>query len=883
MIWTSRLASLWRNVVHRRRRERDLDEEVRAYAAILEDENVARGLSPEEARRQALVEVGGIEQVKENVRAVRMGALLETVGRDARYAARTLARSPGFTAAAVLALALGIGATTAIFGVVDAVLLRPLPYHQPERLAVVLHGGSDPVAPANFLDWRREASSFEHMGAAQYWQTNLSGTDRPERVLGLKVSADTLPLLDVPPLLGRLFAPDEETAGRDHVVVLGYRIWQRRFGGDPAVVGRTVALDGVPHAVVGVMPRGFEFPPFWATGAELWAPLPLGDRATSRQARSLRVFARLREDASLEKARAEMATITARLEQAYPASNRDVVVRGLDDIVVGDVRPALLVLLGAVGFVLLIACANVAHMLLARGAARRKEIALRVALGASRARVVRQLLTESVLLASAGGLLGLGLAAWMIRTIVALSRDSIPRLERAGLDPRVLAATLAVSFLTGIAFGLVPALQASRLDLGTSLKEGERGSSSGAGRHRLRRLLMGSEMALALVLLVGAGLMIRTFVALRAVDPGFRPDHVLSAIVSVSGSRAGQGDRRVAFYAQALDRIRALPGVTSASAINHLPLAGDTWGEPFHVEGQPPRRPGERPTADYRIVLPGYFETMGRALIRGRDFDLHDDLGAPEVVIVNAFMAERHWPGLDPIGKRITLSDPGGDPVWLTVVGVTRNGARREWAEAAKEELFLPFLQTKYREAPQSWYSYLTLVVRGTGESAALASALRAAVWDTDPDVSISAVQTMDEVVARATASPRFYLLLLGSFAAVALALAAVGIYGVMSYSVAQRQNEIGIRMALGARPADVLRLVMGEAMGVAVAGAAAGLAAALALTRLMSGLLYGVAATDPATFAGVGAVLIAVSLIATYIPARRAVGVDPLRALRSE
>jgi putative ABC transport system permease protein len=479
--------------------------------------------------------------------------------------------------------------------------------------------------------------------------------------------------------------------------------------------------------------------------------------------------------------------------------------------------------------------------------------------------------------------LGLGLAAWMIRTIVALSADSIPRLETAGLDPRVLAATLAVSFLTGIAFGLVPALQASRLDLGTSLKEGERGSSSGAGRHRLRRLLMGSEMALALVLLVGAGLMIRTFVALRAVDPGFRPDHVLSAVVSVSGSRAGEGDRRVAFYAQALDRIRALPGVTSASAINHLPLAGDTWGEPFHVEGQPPRRPGERPTADYRIVLPGYFETMGRALVRGRDFDLHDDLGAPEVVIVNAFMAERHWPGLDPIGKRITLSDPGRDPVWLTVVGVTRNGARREWAEAAKEELFLPFLQTKYREAPQSWYSYLTLVVRGTGESAALAPALRAAVWDTDPDVSISAVQTMDEVVARATASPRFYLLLLGSFASVALALAAVGIYGVMSYSVAQRQNEIGIRMALGARPADVLRLVMGEAMGVAAAGAAAGLAAALALTRLMSGLLYGVAATDPATFAGVGAVLIAVSLAATYIPARRAVRIDPLSALRAE
>jgi len=884
MIWTSRLASLWRNLVHRRRREGDLDEEVRAYAAILEDENVARGLPPEEARRQALIEMGGLEQVKEDVRAVKMGAFLETIGRDVRYGARTLARAPGFTVAAVLALALGIGATTAIFGVVDAVLLRPLPYNQPERLAVVLHGGRYPVAPANYLDWRREASAFERMGAAEYWQTNLSGADRPERVLGLHLTADVLPLLGVSPLLGRVFTPDEEKAGRDQVVVLGYRIWQRRFGGDPSVVGRTVALDGVPHAVVGVMPRGFEFPPFWARGAELWAPLPMAERAAARRdGRSLRVFGRLRPDSSLEQARAQMATITARLDQAYPATNRDVVVRTLDDMVVGNVRSSLLVLLGAVGFVLLIACANVAHMLLARAAARHKEIALRVALGASRARVVRQLLTESLMLASAGGLVGLALAAWMIRALVALSGDSLPRLETAGLDPRVLAATLAVSFLTGIAFGLVPALQASRLDLGMSLKEGERGSTAGAGRHRLRRLLMGSEMALALVLLVGAGLMIRTFVALRAVDPGFRPGHVLSAVVSVTGSSAGEPGRRTAFYREVLDRLHALPGVVSASAINHLPLAGDIWGWPFYVEGRPRPAPGEAPGATYRVVLPGYFETMGLPLVRGRDFGLRDDLGAPGVVIVNELLAERHWPGEDPIGKRISLEDPDKQ-AWLTVVGVARNGVRREWAEAAGAEMFLPFLQSpNYREAMRPMFTYMTLVVRGTGESAVLGPALREAIWDTDPDVSISAVQTMDEVVARATASPRLYLLLLGSFAAVALALAAVGIYGVMSYSVAQRRNEIGIRMALGARPADVLRLVMGEAMGVAVAGAAAGLAAALALTRLMSGLLYGVASTDPLTFAAVCAVLTAVALTATYVPARRAVRVDPLSALRAE
>jgi putative ABC transport system permease protein len=878
-----RLISLWRNVFHKDDKERDLDEEVRSYAAILEDEKLAAGLSPEEARRQALIEVEGIEQVKEHVREVRMGALLETVWQDVRFAARTLARAPGFTAAAVLALALGIGATTAIFSVVDAVLLRPLPYAQPERLAVVLHRGRNPVAPANYLDWRREASAFERMGAAEYWQPNLGGIDRPERVLGLHVTADVLPMLGVAPMLGRLSTPDEDQAGRDHVVVLGYRIWQRRFAGDPGVLGRSITLDGEPHTVIGVMPRGVEFPPFWATGAELWAPMPLAERASNRNAQSLRVFGRLAPDSSLDQARTQMATITARLDQAYPGTNRNVAVRTLDDMAVGNVRAALLILLGAVGFVLLIACANVAHMLLARAAARQKEVALRVALGASRARVIRQLLTESLVLASAGGLAGLALAGWAIRALVAIGPDNLPRLETVGLDLRVLGVTLGVSLLTGIAFGLAPALQASRSDLTASLREGERGSTAGGGRHRLRRILMGSEMALALVLLVGAGLMIRTFVALRAFDPGFRPDHVLSAVVSVTGSRAGEPAQRTAFYRTVLDRLRALPGVASASAINHLPLAGDIWGFPFQVEGRTRPAPGETPSAAARVVFPGYFATMGLPLVRGRDFDFRDELGAPGVVIVNEWMAERHWPGQDVVGKRITLDDADKGP-WLTVVGVARNAARTRWAAEPEEEMFLPFLQSpRYRESPHAAYTYMTMVVRTTGDAAALAPSLRTAVWNADAGVTIAEVQTMDEVVSRSTASPRFYLLLLGSFAAVALALAAVGIYGVMSYSVARRRSEIGIRMALGARPADVLRLVMSEAIGVAAAGAAAGLFAALALSRLMSGLLYGVAATDPATFAGVCVVLTFVALTATYIPARRAVRVDPLTALRVE
>jgi predicted permease len=885
MIWTSRLASLWRNLVHKKRTEQDLDDEVRAYAAILEDENTARGLAPEEARRQALIEMGGMEQVKEEVRAVQMGTLLETVAQDLRYGLRTLARAPGFTVAAVLALALGIGATTAIFSVVDAVLLRPLPYEHPDRLAVVLTRGTGPVAPGNFLDWRRDASSFERMGAAESWGTNLGGDGRPEHVDGVRVTSDIFPLLGVRPQLGRTFAADEDQPGRAKVVVLGHRLWQRRFGADAAVVGRSITLDGVPHVVVGVMPRGFEFPPFWATGAELWAPLSLAERADNRNGQSLRTFARLAPGASLDQARAEMATLTGRMEKEYPGTNRNVVVRTLDDVVVGDVRSALLVLLGAVAFVLLIACANVAHMLLARASARHKQVALRAALGASRARVIRQLLTESIVLATIGGVAGVALAAAALRALIAISPGNLPRLETAALDGRVLAVTLLVSLVTGIAFGLVPAVQASRFDLTGSLREGERGSTSGAGRHALRRLLMASELALALVLLVGAGLMIRTFVALRRFDPGFDPRHVVSAVVSLTGSRAEEPARRLGFYREVLDRVRALPGVASASAINHLPLAGDVWGFPFHIEGRPADAPGESPSAAFRVVLPGYFQTMGLPLTRGRDFTEDDRLGAPGAIIVNEWLAERFWPGVDPIGKRLTLDDTDKNPEWLTVVGVAHNAARGKWAAAPDEEMYLPLLQSRlYLERQGGPFSFLTLVVRTTTDDpGALAPSLRTAVWDVDGNVAVSEVQTMTAVVAHATASPRFYLMLLGSFAAAALALAAVGIYGVMSYSVARRRSEIGIRMALGARPADVLRLVMREAIGVVAIGGGIGLAVAWLMTRLMGGLLYGVAATDPLTFALVGALLTLVALLATYVPARRAVRIDPLSALRAE
>jgi putative ABC transport system permease protein len=879
----ARLSILWRNLVHRRRVERDLDDEVRAYVDLLAAEKVAQGMSEAEARRAALVEAGGVEPVKEQVRDVRGGALLDALAQDTRYGARMLARTPAFTAAAILALALGIGATTAVFSVVNAVLLRPLPYPAADRLVVVLHRGVNPVAPANFVDWRHQSTVFERMGAAEYWMPDLTGDDASETVKGVRLTADIFPMLGVPPLLGRAPLPREEEPGQDHVAILGYALWRRRFGGDPDVVGGSITLNGEAYTVLGVMPQGFSFPPFWATGAEVWAPLALGERATSRTGSSLRIFARLEPGVSLDRARAEMAAITARLENEYPATNRNVVVRSLEDMVVGDVRPALLVLLGAVGFVLLIACANVAHMLLARAAARQREVALRATLGATRARLIRQFLTESVMLGLAGGLAGVLLAMAGIEVLVSLS-PGLPRAETIGLDGAVLAFVVVVSVATGIAFGLVPALPASRRDVSDALKEGARGSTEGAGRHRLRSLLVASEFALALVLSAGAGLMIRSFVALQAIDPGFDPRGVLTMVVSVAGAQEGLPPRRAAFYQGLLERVRALPGVASASAINHLPLAGDIWGWPFNVEGRPLPKPGETPTAAYRVVLPGYFHTMGTPILRGRDVAGTDRLGTPGVVVVNEWLAQHHWPGEDPLGKRLTLGNPRENPSWLTVVGVVKNAVRSRWTAAPQEEIFLPYLQTRdYLERPGNAHAYLTLVVRAGGDPSALAPAIRGIVSSMDRGVPVSQVQTMDEVVAQSNARPRFYLLLLGAFAAAAVLLAAVGIYGVMSYSVSRRTNEIGVRMALGAKPSDVLRLIVGHGMVVALGGAAVGLAGALGLTRLMSSLLYGVGASDPATFLAVSLLLGAVALAASYIPARRATRIDPLTALRCE
>jgi len=877
------LAARARGLFGRRRRESELEAELQSHLEAITEENIRRGMAREEARCVARREFGGLEQTKELYREQRGLPFLETFLEDIRFGTRMLAKNPGFTIVAVLTLALGIGANAAIFSVVDAVLLRPLAYQDADRLVTILHDGDNPVAVANYIDWRDQSSSFEAMGAADYWSANLSGIDSPEHILGLKVTQSLLPLLGVKPLLGRLFVAGEDQKGAEHEVILSYGLWQRRFAGDSKVVGKVITLDGQPYTVLGVMPRTFKFAPFWATRAEMWVPNALGDRIHNRGGNSLRIFARLKQDVALSEARAEIATITARLEQKFPGTNRDVMVTPLKQNVVGQIQAPLLLLLGAVGFVLLIACANVAHMLLARSATRQKEIAVRTALGAPRTRVIRQFLTENLLLAAMGASAGLLLAVWGTRALVALSPAFLPRVDSIRIDARVLLFLIAVTALTGVVFGLAPAMHASAVNLTDTLKDGGRGGSDGNRRNRLRSFLVASEFALALILLIGAGLMVRSFFALQSIDPGFNPHGVLSMAVSVAGTQESEPHRRAIFYRQLIERVRTLPGVEAAGGINHLPLAGDLWGWPFAIEGRGKPRPGESPSAVYRIVMPGYFETMRLAVLGGREISATDDPRAPGVVLINEKAARQYWPGENPLGKHITFDDDQrASPAWLTVIGIVRDAKQGDWAEAPYPEVYLAALQNGgFLGEPESHASYITLVVRTRGNPATLSGLIKNTVWSFDRNLAISEVLTMDDVVREANAEPRFEMALLGVFAGVALILAAVGIYGVMSYSVERRTQEIGIRISLGASRTDVLRLVVRQGMVLALAGSAAGIVGALLLSRLMTKLLYGVQPTDPLTFTGVSVLLTFVALAANYLPARRATRVDPMVALR--
>jgi putative ABC transport system permease protein len=794
---------------------------------------------------------------------------------DLRYGARMLLKKPGFTLIAVITLALGIGANTAIFSVVDAVVFRPLPYDEPERLVQVwpvnLRTGDGGGVPyPNFVDWRGRNSVFEQIAAYGGKSFIITGGDEAKRIRGVGVSSNLFSLLRIKSSLGRVLLPDDDRIDATPVALIGYRLWHERFGADPQVIGKTMTLDGKSFAVIGVMPPGFQFPEeaeLWVSVAQVYSKI-LADR----NAGSLEVIGRLKTGVGLEQAQAEMASIARQLEQEYPGANKDFSVKLIPqhELLVGNIRRTLLILFGAVGFVLLIACANVANLSLARGAARQKEIAIRVALGATRIRVIRQYLTESLSFALLGGGLGVLLALWSVSLLATSLPATMPRANEIGIDWRVLGFTCIISFLTGIIFGLAPALQGSKPDMIEALKEGGGKITEGRGRNRLRSLLVVTEVALSLVLLVGAGLLIKSFWHLQQVKPGYDYENVLAIKLSLSDDKYPEKRERIAFYRQAISRIESLPGVMTAGASTLLPLSGSSSSKSFTIEGRARQSPDEFFIANNRSISPDYFRTARIPLLRGRAFTDADDADAAPVAIINETMAYRYWPAGDALSKHIRM----GRTI-CEIVGVVGD-VRHRWLDGdLTPEIYLP-----YPQEPESW---LNFVVRTGADQKGLASALRNEFKNIDRDQPISEITTLAQLRSRSVAQPRFNTLLLGIFAVIALILAAVGIYGVISYSVTQRTHEIGIRMALGAQASDVLKLVVGKGMSLVLIGVAIGMLSSLALTRLIKALLFGVSATDPWTFVAIGLLLAFVALLACWIPARRATKVDPLVALRCE
>jgi len=814
---------------------------------------------------------------------------METILQDLRYAVRMLMKTPSFSIVATIALALGIGANTAIFSVVNAVLLRPLPFMNAEQLMMVwetdssrgqLHGSA---SYPNFADWRDQSHVFEHMASYHNNDFIMTGRGESTRLQGAVVNADLFPLLGVAPMLGRGFLPDEDKPGdTGRVVLLSQELFQKRFGSDPNVVGQSMVLDGKSYTIVGVMPRAFQFP-IQNDPVELWTTVAL-DRegkepmTDERGAHYMNVIARLKPGISRAQAQAEMTSIGARLEQQYPDKDlhHSVGIQPALEALVGDIRPVLLILLGAVGCVLLIACANVANLLLARAMSRHKEMAIRSALGASRLRVVRQLLTESVLLSLAGGALGLVLAVWWSDLLVALGKQDIPRALQVGLDWRVLGFTLAVSLLTGVVFGLVPALQASKTQLTETLKEGARGGSGeGARRNRVRNVLVVGELAIAVVLLVGAGLLIQSLWRLRQVSPGFESQNLLTFVVGIPEVKYPT-EKQAQFYHDLVARVESLPGVRSASAVIPLPLSGDLFRISFETEGRPMAK-GDLPSADFFAIGDGYFKTLGVSILKGRDFNERDGEKAPGVIIVNQAFAEKFFPNEDPIGKRIKPGIATGEkkPDWREIVGVVADVRNRNLSSELRIGYFVPAAQIPFNQ--------MTMVVRTTNDPHSLITAVQNEVHAMDKELPVFSVKTMEEYISAAVAAPRFNTTLLAIFAAVALVLTIVGLYGVMSYSVAQRTNEIGIRMALGAQTGDVLRLIVSQGFKLVLMGLGLGLIGAFALMWVIASLLFGVTTKDPLTYAAVAILLAVVALLACYIPARRASRVDPMEALHYE
>jgi putative ABC transport system permease protein len=797
------------------------------------------------------------------------------LAQDLRYALRQLGRAKGFTVLAVLTLALGIGATSAIFSVVNSVLLRPLPYREPAELMLIHEvrpdGSRNTVSFPNFADWHRQDSAFRALAIFREQQFVLSGQAAPERVAGALVSADFLRVFGVEMAAGRQFGPGEDQAEHDAVAVISYGLWQGRFGGAGDAVGQVLTLDGRPVTVIGVAPPDFHYP----SEADVWIPVSrdIPELISNRGLHAYEVVSRLGSGLTLEMARARLGAVADHLSREHPATNRGwgVAVEPLQSALVRNVRPTLLVLFGAVGFLLLIASANVANMMLARATVRRHELSIRTALGASQGRLVRQLLTESVVIALAGGALGLLAATWGLSGLLALGPDQLAHGPRPVLDGSVLAFTLVVSILTSLVFGLVPALHAARRDPDIDLRLGR--AAGGVEQRHTRRLLVAAEIALSLLLLVGAGLMGQSFLRLQAVDAGFRSDGVVTARVSLARGDADTA-RVLDFYRDVVTRLRALPGVTSAAAVSYLPLGREGARYRFLVEGQPYPEPQLRAGAEFFAITPGYFATLGIPLLQGRDVGAQDRWDAPGSVVINASMARRFWPGESALGRRVTFGEPGDDD-WLTVVGVVPDVKQRSLTSEVQPQV--------YGAESQAGLEEMALLVRSGADPRTVAREIRQAVSELDPNVPVSDVRTLQDIRRASISTDRFRTLLIGSFALTALLLAGIGVYGVIAYGVAQRSREIGIRVALGARRREILRLVVGEGMHPVAIGVAVGVLAAAGLSRFAGSLLYGVEPLDPSTYLGVAVVLGAVALAACAVPARRASRLDPTHALRSE
>jgi len=803
---------------------------------------------------------------------------------DIRYAVRKLSRTPGFTTIAAFTLALAIGATTAIFSVIDGVLLKPLPFRDPERVVRVtnLRDGNRMVSSVpDFLDIRAQSKSYASLAALDNQAMNLTGGSEPERISAARVGATFWSLLGVTPQVGRGFAPNEDSQSAARTVVLSDGLWKRRFGGDRRIVGKTIALDGNSFTVIGVAPAGFSFP----DRPDVWIPLVFAQddlNPDGRGAHWMGIMGRLAPSVTVTQATSELVTITRRLEQQYPESNTNMsgAVIPMQEYLVGDVRPALYVMLGAVAFVLLIACANVANLLLVRAASRESEMAVRTALGAGAWRLVRQLVIESVLLAMIGGVFGTLLALWGVDLLLSMAPNGLPRINEVTVNGSVLVFTAGVTAVTGVLFGLFPALHAARANVGGMLKEGMRGSSGGVASRRARNTLVMAEMALAVVLLVGAGLLIRSFSKLLAVDPGFRAERVVTFAIAAPDTKYGQYAQRRELVSNLVERMKRVPGAQGAAVVTGLPLSNIMMRTSAHIVGTPPERPGERKSTDVAMATPGYFTTMGIPLVAGRDFTDRDGSGAPVVSIVNQEFVKRYFPNENPIGKRIelgwdqdTASTGGNMTLGGEIVGVVANVKRRGLSQEVFPETYASYMQPTF--------SNFSVVVRSTADPSTVMAAIRAQMRELDRDLPLSDLRQLKELVAASVSRPRFYTTILGVFASIALILAAVGIYGVISYAVSLRTRELGIRIALGATGRQVSGLVLQQGVGLAIAGVAVGGAGAYWLTRLLSKLLFGVSATDPLTFVGVAALLTAIAAIASFVPARRAAKVDPLLAMR--